>query len=430
VIGGRGQNRTADTRIFNPLLYQLSYPAGVQLKHETLQPSRVAHYSNFICLCHGFRRIFPRGIGQVQKPWPLGYARMSPSKTITMPQFTIPSPDRSLAQALATKIDGKTKPLGALGSLESLALKIGSIQGTLSPTLSKPTVLVFAGDHGIAASGVSPYPQSVTQQMVLNFLNGGAGINVFARQSGMQIRIVDAGVNHDFGAMEGLVDAKVAMGTRNFLIEPAMTIAECETAMTRGAALAQQEVSAGCNVLAFGEMGIANTSSAAALMSVLCGLPMARCAGRGTGLDDAGLRKKIDLLEQALRLHRLLPEEPLNVLATVGGFEIAMMAGAMLGGAEEKALLLIDGFISTAALLVASRIEPQILDYCVFSHCSGEAGHALLLEQLKAEPLLDLGLRLGEGTGAALAYPLVEAAVNFLNEMASFESAQVSGKQT
>jgi nicotinate-nucleotide--dimethylbenzimidazole phosphoribosyltransferase len=345
-----------------------------------------------------------------------------------MRQFHIQPPDRALAQALAAKIDGKTKPLGALGRLEALALKVGLVQGTLSPTLSEPTVLVFAADHGIAAAGVSPYPQSVTQQMVLNFLNGGAGINVFARQSGMRIRIVDAGVNHDFGAVAGLIDAKVAMGTRDFLQGSAMTDTECEAALLRGAALAEQEIAAGCNVLAFGEMGIANTSSAAALMSVLCGLPVAQCAGRGTGLDDAGLQKKIALLEQALRLHGLSPDDPFKALATVGGFEIAMMAGAMLGAAEQKALLLIDGFISTAALLVASRIQPAILDYCVFSHCSGEAGHALLLEHLQAEPLLDLGLRLGEGTGAALVYPLVEAAVNFLNEMASFESAHVSGR--
>lgn len=345
-----------------------------------------------------------------------------------MRHFDIQPPDDALAQALAHKIDSKTKPLGALGRLEALALKIGSIQQTLSPVLSRPTVLVFAGDHGIAESGVSPYPQAVTQQMVRNFLAGGAGINVFARQSGMQIRVVDAGVNHAFDAADGLIDAKVAMGTRNFHLEPAMSEAQCREALARGASLAEAQVTSGSNVLAFGEMGIANTSSAAALMSVLCAVPVARCAGRGTGLDDAGLQKKIAILEAALQRHRLTPDEPLAVLAAVGGFEIAMMAGAMLAAAEQRALLLIDGFISTAALLAASRLHPNVLDYCVFSHCSGEAGHALLLEHLNAQPLLDLGLRLGEGTGAALAYPLIEAAVNFLNQMASFESAQVSGK--
>lgn len=345
-----------------------------------------------------------------------------------MRHFDIQPPDDALAQALAHKIDSKTKPLGALGRLEALALKIGSIQQTLSPVLSRPTVLVFAGDHGIAESGVSPYPQAVTQQMVRNFLAGGAGINVFARQSGMQIRVVDAGVNHTFDAADGLIDAKVAMGTRNFHLESAMSETQCREALARGASLAEAQVASGSNVLAFGEMGIANTSSAAALMSVLCALPVARCAGRGTGLDDAGLQKKIAILEAALQRHHLTPDEPLAVLAAVGGFEIAMMAGAMLAAAEQRALLLIDGFISTAALLAASRLHPNVLDYCVFSHCSGEAGHALLLEHLNAQPLLDLGLRLGEGTGAALAYPLIEAAVNFLNQMASFESAQVSGK--
>lgn len=345
-----------------------------------------------------------------------------------MSDFPIQMPDPALAPALRQKIDGKTKPLGALGRLEALALQVGLVQGSLSPRLSRPLVLVFAGDHGIAESGVSPYPQAVTQQMVLNFLNGGAGINVFARQVGMQIRIVDAGVNHDFGAVAGLIDAKVAMGTRNFLHAPAMSQAQCAQALQTGTALALAEIAAGSNVLAFGEMGIANTSSAAALMAVLCGLPLAQCTGRGTGLDDAGLQQKIAILEQALQAHQLDAAEPMQVLATFGGYEIAMMTGAMLAAAERKALLLIDGFITTAALLVAARLQPAILDYCVFSHCSGEAGHALLLEQLGAKPLLDLGLRLGEGTGAALAYPLVEAAVNFLNEMASFESAQVSGK--
>jgi len=329
---------------------------------------------------------------------------------------------------LQTRIDTKTKPLGALGRLESLALKIGLVQNTLSPKLSKPVMLVFAGDHGIVEAGVSPYPQAVTQQMVLNFLGGGAGINVFAKQNGMAMRVIDAGVNHVFAVNSGVIDAKVGMGTRNFLHEPAMTLEQCEQALARGVALARTEISAGSNVLGFGEMGIGNTSSAAALMAVLCGLSLNACVGRGTGLDDAGLQKKITVIQQALDHHQLDASDPIKVLATFGGFEIAMMAGAMLGAAEQKSLLLIDGFIATSALLVAARIAPAILDYCVFAHCSGEAGHRLLLQQLGAEPLLDLGLRLGEGTGAALAYPLVQAAVNFLNDMASFESAQVSEK--
>ena len=344
--------------------------------------------------------------------------------------FQISSLDRVLESALQKKIDHKTKPLGALGRLETLALQIGLIQNSLSPQLNKPTMLVFAGDHGIAVSGVSPYPQAVTAQMVLNFLNGGAAINVFAKQNNMQLRVIDAGVNHQFEPNPNLIDAKIGMGTANFLHEAAMSQTQCEQALTMGAALAKQEIDAGCNVLGFGEMGIANTSSASCLMSVLCELPITQCAGRGTGLDDAGLAKKIEILDQAIKHHALNAQEPMQVLATFGGFEIAMIAGAMLGAAQQQTVLLIDGFIATSALLVAAKLQPNILQYCVFAHCSGEAGHKQLLEYLGAKPLLDLGLRLGEGTGAAMVYPLVQAAVNFLNEMASFESAGVSEKIT
>ena len=347
-----------------------------------------------------------------------------------MPAFQISQPNSALKLALQQKIDHKTKPLGALGCLEDIALQVGLIQHTLSPQLNKPTMLVFAGDHGIAASGVSPYPQAVTAQMVINFLNGSAGINVFAKQNGFNLRVIDAGVNHQFESHLNLIDAKIANGTASFLHEPAMTLAQCEQALTRGAELAKKEIVAGSNVLGFGEMGIANTSSASCLMSVLCDLPIEACVGRGTGLDDAGLVNKTKILKQAIQHHALNGQDPIRVLATFGGFEIAMMAGAMLGAAEHKALLLIDGFIATSALLVASKLQPNILHYCVFAHCSGEAGHKQLLEYLNVKPLLDLGLRLGEGTGAALAYPLVQAAVNFLNDMASFESAGVSEKSS
>ncbi len=341
--------------------------------------------------------------------------------------------ESALKSALQQKIDHKTKPLGALGRLEEIALQIGLIQNTISPKLNKPTMLVFAGDHGIAASGVSPYPQAVTAQMVLNFLNGGAGINVFAQQNKLQLRVIDAGVNHIFEPHPSLINAKIGIehsqgGTANFLHEPAMTQNQCEQALAVGAELAQKEIVAGCNVLGFGEMGIANTSSASCLMSILCNLPIVDCVGRGTGLDDAGLTKKTDILDKSIQFHMLQEPTPMRVMATFGGFEIAMMVGAMLGAAEQEALLLIDGFIATAALLVASKLQPNIVQYCVFAHCSGEAGHKKLLEYLGVKPLLDLGLRLGEGTGAALAYPLVQAAVNFLNEMANFESAGISEK--
>lgn len=352
-----------------------------------------------------------------------------------MNNFQISKPESKLKLALQQKIDQKTKPLGALGRLEEIAFQIGLVQNTLTPKLNKPTILVFAGDHGIAETGVSPYPQAVTAQMVLNFLNGGAGINVFAKQHNMQLRIVDAGVNHSFEPHPDLINAKIAIdngqsGTRNFLQEPAMTATQCEQALTVGAELAKKEIDAGCNVLSFGEMGIANTSSASCLMSVLCGLPIEQCVGRGTGLDKAGLTKKTEILRQAIQHHSLSSKDVMEALTIFGGFEIAMMAGAMLGAAEHKVLLLIDGFIATAALLVAAKLQPNILHYCAFAHCSGEAGHRKLLDYLDAKPLLDLGMRLGEGTGAALAYPLIQAAVNFLNDMASFESANVSPKMS
>lgn len=343
-------------------------------------------------------------------------------------EFNIKQPNQALSVELSHKISTKTKPLGALGRLELIALQIGLIQQTLAPQLNNPTILVFAGDHGVAATGVSSYPQEVTAQMVLNFLQGGAAINVFSRQNNMQLRVVDAGVNHFFSDYPNLTHAKIAMGTRNFLSEPAMAFSQCEQALAVGVELARNEIKMGCNVLGFGEMGIGNTSSASCLMSILCNLSIEECVGRGTGLDDAGLAKKITTLRAAINFHQLSAEAPLEVLATFGGFEIAMMVGAMLAAAEHKAVILIDGFIATAALLVAFKMQPNVLQYCVFTHCSGEAGHRQLLAYLDVSPLLDLGLRLGEGTGATLAYPLVQAAVNFLNEMASFESAGVSAK--
>lgn len=345
-----------------------------------------------------------------------------------MQTFQITPPDSTLNSALQQKIAHKTKPLGALGYLEDIALQIGLIQNTLTPQLNKATVLVFAGDHGIAASGVSAYPQAVTAQMVQNFLAGGAAINVFARQNNMQLRIIDAGVNFEFAPHADLINAKIGMGTANFLYAPAMSEAQCEQALTIGAILVKKEIDAGCNVLGFGEMGIANTSSASCLMSVICDLPIEDCVGRGTGLDDVGLIKKTEILKQAINQHMRLSLTPKQALATFGGFEIAMMVGAMLGAAEQKTVLLIDGFIATSALLVAAKMQPNILHYCVFAHRANENAHRKLLDYLDAKPLLDLNLRLGEGTGAVLAYPLIQAAVNFLNDMASFASAGVSEK--
>lgn len=341
-------------------------------------------------------------------------------------KFNITPPSQVLSTELAKKINNKTKPLGALGMLEELALKVGLIQQTLTPQLKQPTMLVFAGDHGIVAAGVSPYPQAVTAQMVLNFLQGGAAINVFSKQNNMRLLVIDSGVNYQFEPSADLIDVKIALGTLNYLLEPAMTIAQCEQALNRGAEIVNAQIADGCNIFGFGEMGIGNTSSASCLMSVLCNFPIEQCVGRGTGLDDAGLAHKTNILAQAISLHHLDSADAMQVLATFGGFEIAMMVGAMLQAAEKQCTLLIDGFITTAAVIVAVKLQPEILHYCVFTHSSDEFGHQKMLDFLKVKPLLSMGLRLGEGTGAALAYPLVLAAVNFLNTMASFESASVS----
>jgi nicotinate-nucleotide--dimethylbenzimidazole phosphoribosyltransferase len=330
---------------------------------------------------------------------------------------------------LQARIDGKTKPPGSLGQLERLALQVGQVQQSLTPSLDRPRLLVFAGDHGAARAGVSAYPQEVTWQMVENFLSGGAAINVFARLNGLELQVIDAGVAHDFGARQGLVDAKIAFGTRSYLEQAAMSSAERDAALGRGAAIVHALAEQGCRVIGFGEMGIGNTAAASLLTHCLTGTPLVDCVGRGTGLDDAGLARKQALLAQAARRAALAPDaDALSVLAEFGGFEIAMMSGAMLAAAERGLLLLIDGFIVTSALLVAARLAPAICDYCVFCHRSAEPGHLAQLRALNAEPLLDLGLRLGEGTGAALAWPLVRAAAAFLNEMASFESAGVSSQ--
>lgn len=339
---------------------------------------------------------------------------------------TIPSThDDALAHALAAAIDNKTKPLGSLGMLESMARRIGLIQRTTQPRIAEPALIVFAGDHGVTEEGISAYPQSVTWQMVENFLAGGAAINVFARQNGCALHIVDAGVNHDFGARAGLLDRKIAHGTRNFVREAAMTPQQCAQAMEHGAELV---ASLAGNVVGFGEMGIGNTTSAAAIMHALTQLPAADCVGAGTGLPAAGVLHKQQVVQQSVAHHAAVHRfAPLAVLASFGGFEIAMMVGAMLKGAEQRKVLLIDGFIVTCSLLVAAKLQPAILDYCVFAHCSDEHGHRRLLEMLGAEPVLQMGLRLGEGTGSVLALPMLQAAVNFLCEMATFDSAGVSG---
>ena len=342
-----------------------------------------------------------------------------------MTNFNIPTVNTHLSSEIQHKIDFKTKPLGALGTLEKVALQIANIQQNPSPTLLNPHLVVFAADHGLAREGVSKYPPEVTFQMVLNFVGGGAAINVFSKQNGLTLQVVDAGVAGDFPPTLPIIHQKVAHGTKSSLQESAMTLSEVTKCIELGAKIVQDISVTGCNVIGFGEMGIGNTSAASLLMSKICNLPINNCVGRGTGVDDQGLKHKISILNQVSERHKNVVD-PFEILASVGGLEIAQIVGAMLQAAHNQMIILVDGFIATSAFLVAHALEPNILDYAIFCHQSDESGHRLMLEYLKAEPLLKLNLRLGEGTGCALAYPLIQAAVNFLNEMASFESAGVS----
>lgn len=337
----------------------------------------------------------------------------------------------TIQEQLQQKINNKTKPVGALGLLEELALKIGVVQHSVSPRISHPHIVVFAGDHGIAAAGkVNPYLQAVTAQMVLNFVNGGAAINVFTRQHNIGLTVVDAGVNYDFDPSLPITHAKINHGTADYSMYNAMSIDEVNAAIEKGRNIVQSLYDADCNTIGFGEMGIGNTSSASLIMHHLLNLPLSECVGRGTGANDEQLQRKLDTLAEVSSLHDLHRTDitPHQLLCRIGGFEIAMMCGACLKAAELNMLIIVDGFISTAALLVAQRYNSNISSNCVFAHCSDENGHRKMLEHFNAKPVLQLGMRLGEGTGAALAVPVLQSAVAFLNEMASFESAGVSGK--
>lgn len=335
----------------------------------------------------------------------------------------VPARDQAvLTQRLQHVLDHKTKPLGALGQLEALALQLGLILDGEKPTLNAPQMVVFAGDHGMAARGVSAYPSDVTWQMVENFLAGGAAVSVLARQHGLALTVVDAGVAKDLAPRAGLQIRKIAAGTADASQGPAMSRSQCEAALAAGAEVVQGLPG---NAVLFGEMGIGNTSSAALLMSRLTGTPLEQCVGRGTGLDDEGMQRKLAILQQALQANAEA-DSPLDALAAFGGFEIAMMCGAMLQAAAQNRVIVVDGFIATSALLVAQALQPAVLQRCVFAHQSDESGHARMLAHLKAKPLLNLGLRLGEGSGAALAWPLLESACAILRDMASFDSAGVS----
>jgi len=345
----------------------------------------------------------------------------------------VSAPNHALASAVQHEINFKTKPRGALGRLEELALKMALIQDDMRPTCTHPTLIVFAADHGLATEGVSAYPQEVTAQMVANFLAGGAAINVFARQHDVALKIVNAGVAHDIPGTKQPLDHAIGRGTANALNAAAMTNAEMSQALETGASIAAAVHANGSNTIAFGEMGIGNTSSAALLMHFLTDSPLDVCIGRGTGLDDPDFAHKREILERVTeRAAPLLPAAPdaraLAALREVGGFEIAMMAGAIVGAASHRMVIVVDGFIATAAVLVAQALETHVRNYCVYSHCSDEYGHAEMLHWLDVQPLLSLDMRLGEGTGAALAVPLLRSATLFLDEMASFTSAGVSDK--
>ena len=344
-----------------------------------------------------------------------------------MQEHQITTINTDLDEQIQKKIDLKTKPLGSLGTLEKIAFKVCQIQQTVNPKLSKPAILVCAGDHGITQENVSPFPQEVTFQMVMNFLGGGAAINVFCRQNNIKLMVADTGVNFDFEPSEQLLDFKVRKGTRNFAIEPAMTHDECLLAISNGSKLIEKLHSEGTNIVGFGEMGIGNTTSATALLCKYGNYSAQQATGAGTGLDSDGIKHKASVIEKALRLHHEI-KNPIEILATFGGYEIATICGAILKAAELKMTIMSDGFIATSALIVAHAINPAVVDYCLFAHQSNEQGHKLMLEHLDAEPILHLGMRLGEGTGSAIAYPLIQSAVNFMNEMSSFEDAGVSNK--
>ncbi|OGU16005.1 MAG: nicotinate-nucleotide--dimethylbenzimidazole phosphoribosyltransferase [Geobacteraceae bacterium GWC2_53_11] len=333
---------------------------------------------------------------------------------------------QELLQQAQTRLDNKTKPLGSLGRLEEFARRIAAISGNQNPDISKKVVFTFAGDHGVTEEGVSLFPREVTPQMVLNFLAGGAGINVLARHVGADVRVVDVGVDYDFAETPGLIQKKVARGTKNFAKGPAMSREEMIAALTVGIELAQQCRAEGIGLVGTGEMGIGNTTPSSAIIAALSGKTVAEVTHRGTGIGDAALLNKVRVIEQGLALNKPDPNDPLDVLAKVGGLEIAAIAGLVLGCAANSIPVVIDGFISTAGALIASELHPNVRDYIFAAHESVEIGHSFMLERIGVEPILDLKFRLGEGTGAALAMTLIEAGVKILKEMATFEQAGVS----
>ncbi|NRA69777.1 MAG: nicotinate-nucleotide--dimethylbenzimidazole phosphoribosyltransferase [Gammaproteobacteria bacterium] len=340
--------------------------------------------------------------------------------------FSITPVSTSHITAIKHQIDTKTKPLGALGKLEDLAQQLVQILGPHQTEINQPTQLVFAGDHGIAEFGVSIADSEVTGQMVANFCAGGAAINVFCRQANMNLVVIDCGTTNEQPNHSRLVKQRLGEATEPFNLSPAMYEQDAVLGIKLGAKIAQQYLDQGSNLIGIGEMGIANTTSAAAMMMALTALDLEYCVGRGTGVDDDSLARKKQIIETAMLLHSDILTSPLAILAALGGYEIAQMVGAMLATAQAKQIILVDGFITSTAALLAMRMYPAARGYMVFSHCSKELGHHLLLKELQGEPLLNLDLRLGEGSGCPLALPLIQSALAFYHQMASFEQAKVT----
>ena len=345
-----------------------------------------------------------------------------------MRTFKINTPDESLRPAIQEKIDNLNKPKGSLGRLEELAMQVCLIQQTLSPSLEHPCHLLLGGDHGIEREGVSVSPREVTWQQMINFTRGGGGVNMFCRQHGFKLRIVDVGVDYDLSAVDGIIDRKIARGTKDFLYEPAMTEEEFDKAIEVGAALVDDCIAEGCKVLSIGEMGIGNTSPSSIWMHLFGNIPLNDCIGAGSGLDSPGIRHKYEVLSKAVTCHERVSKypDPIVTLRYFGGFEMIAAIGAMLRAAECHLVVLVDGFIMTACALAAIRLYPASHDYMIFTHCGDESGHRKMLDIVNARPLLNLGLRLGEGTGALCAFPIVDSAVRMINEMNNFDNAKIT----
>lgn len=342
-----------------------------------------------------------------------------------MRHFNIQSPSRDMEPEILNKIDFLTKPKGSLGKLESLAAKICLIQQTLTPALKKPHNILFAADHGIIEVGVSVSPKEVTWQQLSHFSHGGAGINFLCDQHGFRLVLVDAGVDYDIPVGRGIIDCKIRKSTNNFLYGPAMSHEEFELAIERGAQVVDQVYAEGCNIVSFGEMGSGNTSSSSMWMHAFTGIPLADCIGAGAGLDKPGVAHKLDVLTRAWENYNG-DKSPESYIAWFGGFEMVMAVGGMLRAAELGMTIIVDGFIMTACILAASKLNPTVLDYAIFGHQGDESGHKFMLQALGADPILHLGLRLGEGSGAVCAYPIIDSAVRMINEMDNFQSVGVT----